>query len=198
MVGECILRREVGIRWCATSNRCPSNNVQRTSLAARATSLFTPSSSFSFFRCPPCSPRTRFSIIDSLTRQDILLSDPRARYTPHRERDPGVCYSSTSCFTLDKSRSRPLINNFSRATRVALYYAIIEIISSRCANYQVAQNKIALFSLFIVHIAQDIASFSSKLIGIFQVRYFCRQIFICKTWSQSSSLRACVKRPSAD
>lgn len=65
-----------------------STNV---SSSERAASLFVPSSSFSFFRSPACLPRTRFSIIDSLTRQDILLSDPRARYTPHREREIPGC-----------------------------------------------------------------------------------------------------------
>ena len=51
---ECTLQRgEVDIRWCATSNRCPSNNVQPTSLATSRFS-FRPaplsSSSFTFFR----------------------------------------------------------------------------------------------------------------------------------------------------
>lgn len=66
-----------------------STNV---SSSERAASLFVPSSSFSFFHSPACLPRTRFSIIDSLTRQDILLSDPRARYTPHKERSRGVLF----------------------------------------------------------------------------------------------------------
>lgn len=108
-------RREVDIRcWCATSNRCPSNNVQPTSLAASRFSLFPPpsppfpparalalaralsSSSFTFFR------RARHardsSIIDSLTRQDVYSCRIRARDTSCGERESerfqGVCYSS--------------------------------------------------------------------------------------------------------
>lgn len=105
---------------CYTSNRCPSNNVQRTSLAARSRLSFRPARSLPLLSpssAAPGSLRTRFSIIDSLTRQqDILLSDPRERYISRRQKRererkiPG-CTIRRRRFTLDKSRSRPPINN---------------------------------------------------------------------------------------
>lgn len=117
--------------------------------------LFPPRALFLFFLRLPLHrrtlPRTRFSIIDSLTRQDILLSDTRVRYKPSRgrereaERDgipERVALVGVVSRSINLPRSRPLINN---SLFAASYYVIVEIISSRCANYETSGIKTASF-----------------------------------------------------
>lgn len=118
MVGrECTLQERRG-RYSLVCHQQQVPVKQRsTNVSSSEPLLFSSRALFLFFHLlPPGSPRTRFSIIDSLTRQDILLPDPRARYVVAR-RNPGVLPIRRHRFTLDKSRSRPPINNSPGITR---------------------------------------------------------------------------------
>lgn len=90
---ECTLQRgEVGYSLVCHQQQVPVKQ-RSTNVSSSEPLLFPPRALFLFFLLlPPGSPRTRFSIIDSLTRQDILLSDPRARYKSWRERSQGVLF----------------------------------------------------------------------------------------------------------